>query len=182
MKSSPLVLYFQANFLSIGAARVTQSRLTQEPDVPARNPVRPHFFVSPFADLRRAAVSYWRKYVHEVLVNRLGGLSLPRKSVVRLTDRPDMTKDVKQQRNNTTTITTLSIRWKSQSKPYLTDPYSRDMAFSTKLNLQSQPHCCHLCFLLFFLFRGGILEQDFSSPGPEVIKLFSCSTQLSIKF
>ena len=40
---------------------------------------------------RRAVVSYWQKYVHEVLVNRLGGLSLPRKSVVRLTDRPDMT-------------------------------------------------------------------------------------------
>ena len=43
--------------------------------------------------------------VHEVLVNRLGGLSLPRKSVVRLTDRPDMTLDVftvdvKQQSNN----------------------------------------------------------------------------------
>ena len=36
--------------------------------------------------------SNWRK--HEVLVNRLGGLSLPRKSVVRLTDRPDMTLDV----------------------------------------------------------------------------------------
>ena len=29
--------------------------------------------------------------MHEVLVNRLGGLSLPKKSVVRLTDRPDMT-------------------------------------------------------------------------------------------
>ena len=43
---------------------------------------------------RRAVVNYWRKYVHEVLVNRLGGLSLPRKSVVRLTDRPDMTLDV----------------------------------------------------------------------------------------
>ena len=28
--------------------------------------------------------------MHEVLVNRLGGLSLPRKSVVRLTDRPDI--------------------------------------------------------------------------------------------
>ena len=28
--------------------------------------------------------------MHEVVVNRLGGLSLPRKSVVRLTDRPDM--------------------------------------------------------------------------------------------
>ena len=32
--------------------------------------------------------------MHEVLVNRLGGLSLPRKSVVSLTDRPDMTLDV----------------------------------------------------------------------------------------
>ena len=32
--------------------------------------------------------------MHEVLVNRLGGLSLPRKSVVRLTDSPDMTLDV----------------------------------------------------------------------------------------
>ena len=46
-----------------------------------------------FASSNRAA-SYWRKYEHEVLVNRLGGLSLPRKSVVRLTDRPDMTLDV----------------------------------------------------------------------------------------
>ena len=53
-------------------------------------------FVTPSADSRRAVVSFWRKYVHEVLVNRLGlgGLSLPRKSVVRLTDRPDMTIDV----------------------------------------------------------------------------------------
>ena len=32
--------------------------------------------------------------MHEVLVNCLGGLSLPRKSVVRLIDRPDMTLDV----------------------------------------------------------------------------------------
>ena len=31
--------------------------------------------------------------MHEVLVNRLGGLSWPRKSVVRLTDPPDMTID-----------------------------------------------------------------------------------------
>ena len=36
--------------------------------------------------------------MHEVLVNRLGGLSLPRKSVVRLTDRPDMTLDVYRRR------------------------------------------------------------------------------------
>ena len=32
--------------------------------------------------------------MQKVLVNRLGGLSLPRKSVARLTDRPDMTLDV----------------------------------------------------------------------------------------
>ena len=32
--------------------------------------------------------------MHKVLVNHLGGLSLPRKSVVRLIDRPDMTLDV----------------------------------------------------------------------------------------
>ena len=62
-------------------------------------------FVSPSAFSRRVVVSYWRKYVHEVLVNRLGGLSLPRKSVVRLTDRPDMTLDVY---NNSATTTTTT--------------------------------------------------------------------------
>ena len=41
--------------------------------------------------------------MHEVLVNRLGGLSLPRKSVVRLIDRPDMTIDVYRGRKTTTT-------------------------------------------------------------------------------
>ena len=56
--------------------------------------VWPHTFVSPSADSRGAVVSYWGKYVHEVLVNCLGGLSLPRKSGVRLTDRPNMTLDV----------------------------------------------------------------------------------------
>ena len=54
--------------------------------------------------------------MHEVLVNRLGGLSLPRKSVVRLTDRPDITLDVYRGRkttiqynNNTSTITCALI-------------------------------------------------------------------------
>ena len=40
--------------------------------------------------------------MHEVLVNRLGRLSLLRKNVVRLTDRPDMTLDV--YRGHKTTI------------------------------------------------------------------------------
>ena len=39
--------------------------------------------------------------MHEVLVKRLGGLSLPRKSVVRVTDRPDMTLDVYRGRKTT---------------------------------------------------------------------------------
>ena len=46
--------------------------------------------------------------MHEVLVNRLGGLSLPRKSVVRLTDRPDMTLDV--YRGRKTTIQQYSVQ------------------------------------------------------------------------
>ena len=46
--------------------------------------------------------------MHEVLVNRLGGLSLPRKSVVRLTDRPDMTLDVYHGRKTTTQQSVLS--------------------------------------------------------------------------
>ena len=55
--------------------------------------------------------------MHEVLVNRLGGLSLPRKSVVRLTDRPDMTLDayrgrkttMQQQQPFNLELTTLSL-------------------------------------------------------------------------
>ena len=66
-----------------------------------RYPVWQHTFVSPSAFLRRAVVSYWRKYVHEVLVNRLRGLSLASKSVVKLTDRPDMTLDVYRGRKTT---------------------------------------------------------------------------------
>ena len=72
----------------------------QEPVVPGLNPVRPITFVSSSADSRMAVVSSWRKYVHEVLVG-LGGLSLPRKSVVKLTDRPDMTIDVYRGRKTT---------------------------------------------------------------------------------
>ena len=47
--------------------------------------------------------------MHEVLVNRLGGLSLSRKSVVRLTDRPDMTLDV--YRGHKTTMQQCNLAW-----------------------------------------------------------------------
>ena len=54
--------------------------------------------------------------MHEVLVNRLGGLSLPRKSVVRLTDRPDMTLDVYRGRKTTMQqhITRITIKNSTQ--------------------------------------------------------------------
>ena len=73
--------------------RVAQlvGHLTRKSEVLGSIPGLAHTFVSPSADSRGAVVSYWRKNVHEVLVKRLGGLSLPRKSVVRLLDRPDMT-------------------------------------------------------------------------------------------
>ena len=70
-------------------------------------PVRPHTFVTPSAESRRAMDSYWQKYVHEVLVDRLGGLSLHRESVVKLTDCPDMTLDVYRGRKTITTTAYL---------------------------------------------------------------------------
>ena len=86
-----------------------RSAVGRAPDSYVRSWVRylvwPHTFVSPSADSREAVVSYWRKYVQEVLVNRLGGLSLPRKSVIRLTDSPDLTLDVCRGSKSTTTTT-----------------------------------------------------------------------------
>ena len=80
--------------------------MTMSNNLTWNNPVWPHTFVSPSAFSRRAVVSYWRKYAHQVLVNRLGGLSLPRKNVVRLTDPPDMTLDVYRGRK-----TTIQLTW-----------------------------------------------------------------------
>ena len=96
--------------LFFAPGRVAQSvgHLTRKSGVLGSIPgLAQHTFVSPSAFLRRAVVSYWRKYVHEVLVNRLGGLSLPRKSVVRLTDRPDMTLDVYRGRETTIQYNTM---------------------------------------------------------------------------
>ena len=69
--------------------------------------------------------------MHEVLVNRLGGLSLPRKSVVRLTDRPDMTLDV--YRGRRTTI---------------------QQQLSGKI-VCAQENLCLPSFFSFFFFGGG---------------------------
>ena len=63
--------------------------------------------------------------MHEVLVNRLGGLSLPRKSVVRLTDRPDMTLDVYRGRK-TTNQQSLAI-FQSKKKKKTKSTYLRSV-------------------------------------------------------
>ena len=54
--------------------------------------------------------------MHEVLVNRLGGLSLPGKSVVRLTDRPNMTLDVYRGRKTITQRNIIRTSIKSNFK------------------------------------------------------------------
>ena len=66
--------------------------------------------------------------MHEVLVNRLGGLSLPRKSVVRLTDRPDMTLDVYRGRKTT-------MQQQQQQQPFLNSPKDLDPSYKMDLDL-----------------------------------------------
>ena len=84
MVQSNLWIFFHSH--KLGHVAQSEACLTLKPEVPSQYLVRPHTSVSPSADSRRAVVSYWQKYVHEVLVNHLGGLSLPGKSVVRLTE------------------------------------------------------------------------------------------------
>ena len=95
----------ETNFsMKIEPGRVAQSvgHLTRKSEVLGSIPGLATYFRVSSADSRGAVVSYWRKYVHKVQVNCLGGLGLPRKSMVRLTDRPDMTLDVYRGRKTTT--------------------------------------------------------------------------------
>ena len=71
--------------------------------------------------------------MQEVLVNRLGGLSLPRKSVVRLTDRPDMTLDVNRGRK-----TTKQSKKKSRTRDFLCDRQGSDR----RAILYADRSCC----------------------------------------
>ena len=58
--------------------------------------------------------------MHEVLVDRLGGLSLSRKNVVRLTDRPDMALDVyRGRKNNKTELFLLSSMFYTHLNTYV---------------------------------------------------------------
>ena len=92
--------------------RVAQSvgHLTPKSGVLDSIPGLATYFRFSFRFFKKGSCQLLAKVLHEVLVNRLGGLS-PRKSVVRLTDRPDMTLDIyrgckskMQQCNNVTPI------------------------------------------------------------------------------
>ena len=63
------------NISTVLPGRIVQSvgRLTHDPEVLGLIPSLATYFISPSADSRRAVVSYWRKYVHEKLVNRKTG-------------------------------------------------------------------------------------------------------------
>ena len=102
----------------------TDACLTADPEVASSIPARSHTFVEidreiistvillPSSDSRRVAVSYKRKYVHEVLVNCLFKLA-QEKSGVRWSDRPNMTiavdLDVKQQTKAHKTSTSIAL-------------------------------------------------------------------------
>ena len=85
--------------------RVAQSvgHLTRKSEVLGSLPGLDTYFRFSFCRFKKGSCQLLAKDVHEVLANRLGGLSLPRKSVVRLTDRPDMILYVYRERKTTTT-------------------------------------------------------------------------------
>ena len=92
------IIQSQAPFPKDRAWQVDRTRVRLACKLPQVGSLRPaHSFVETWSwkhfyghspsstDSRRAVIMYWRKNVHWVLVNCLGGL--PRNSVVRITDR-----------------------------------------------------------------------------------------------
>ena len=68
---------------SPGCIAQSVARLTQEPEVTGLIPDLATFFCFSFHWFRKGSSQLLAKVLHKVLVNSLGGLSLPRKSVVR---------------------------------------------------------------------------------------------------
>ena len=95
--------------------------------------------------------------MHEVLDNRLGGLSLPRKSVVRLTDRHDMTLDV--YRGRQTTI-------QQYNNPRISRPASETNVCFFFLTYDIKIVLYYMSLLSFLAF------YDAKRPFPDVIRCF----------
>ena len=83
--------------------RVAQSigHLTRKSGVLGSIPGLATYFRFSFHFFKKGSCQLLAKVCDQVLVSRLGGLSLSRKSVVRLTDRPNMTLDVYRGRKTT---------------------------------------------------------------------------------
>ena len=101
--------------------------------------------------------------MHKVLVNRLGGLSLPRKSVVRLTDRPDMTIDVfrerKQQHNNNNIVILELEKTKGESESARCRSCSRvDFCSLVRINTAEKSFCMSYDF--YFNFAKSAIELN----------------------
>ena len=136
--------------------------------------------------------------MHEVLVNRLGCLSLPRKSVVRLTDLPDMTSDVYRGRKTTKTIiTTLTLRLNGEGDIYFSNIRktivagsnlrAHDLVFGAHMYRQStlcsrvassnQARVIHQSLVFHtFLQRSDMTERLLNRHRPIIVHLFSLTT------
>ena len=99
--------------------------------------------------------------MHKVLVNRLGGLSLPRKSVVRLTDRLDMTIDVyrKQQHNNNNIVIIELEKTKGESESARCRSCSRvDFCSLARINTAENSFC--MSYNFYFNFAKIAIELN----------------------
>ena len=97
------VYIFRPGYMTKMPGRVAQSvrHLTRKSGVLASIPGLATYFHFSFRFFKKGSCQLLAKVCARSTVNRLGGLSLPRKSVVRLTDRPDMTLDVYRGRKTT---------------------------------------------------------------------------------
>ena len=87
--------------------------------------------------------------MHEVLVNSLGGLNLARKSVVRLTDCPDMTLAVYRGRKPTEQQQGMSLIHGNISLP-----------FSFKVLLKFAPHHMYYYLKNYSLMQSSVSDGD----------------------
>ena len=79
-------------------------RPTQEPEIPGSIPgPATYFFLLQLNQEGQLSVTGESMCTKYILVNRLGGPSLPRKSLVTLTDRPNMTSSAVYHGRKTTT-------------------------------------------------------------------------------
>ena len=102
-----LMMYERENHFSIFVrsalftiALIT-GHLTRKSGVLGSIPGLATYFRFSFRFFKKGSCQLLAKVCARSIINRLGGLSLPRKSVVRLTDCPDMTLDVYRGRKTT---------------------------------------------------------------------------------